>query len=178
MAKLKLSDQGEPIFSSADLITEVYRGNLDKLYLAKADPDDREYQSYIQFLDKNTLDDWPLPEPFIVSDTNIKQFDQNNQNNWFMPREYAEFDILGYIYSLCRTEEETDRVLKELELFVKHDMIDVLRFLKYLVDTMRENKVLWGVGRGSSVASYCLYLLGVHKIDSLKYDLDIREFLK
>jgi len=34
------------------------------------------------------------------------------------------------------------------------------------------------VGRGSSVASYCLYLLGVHKINSLKFDLDIKEFLK
>jgi DNA polymerase III alpha subunit len=38
--------------------------------------------------------------------------------------------------------------------------------------------VLWGVGRGSSVASYCLYILGVHKVDSIKYELDIHEFLK
>ena len=50
--------------------------------------------------------------------------------------------------------------------------------LKYLVDTMRENNVVWGVGRGSSVASYILYLLGVHKVDSIKYGLDIHEFLK
>jgi DNA polymerase III alpha subunit len=53
-----------------------------------------------------------------------------------------------------------------------------LFYLKYLVDTLRENKILWGVGRGSSVASYVLYLIGVHKIDSLKYNLDIAEFLK
>ena len=57
-------------------------------------------------------------------------------------------------------------------------MIDLLCYLKYLVDTMREHNIVWGVGRGSSVASYCLYLLGVHKIDSIKYELDIREFLK
>jgi DNA polymerase III alpha subunit len=57
-------------------------------------------------------------------------------------------------------------------------MFDLLFYLKYLVDTLRENKVLWGVGRGSSVASYVLYLIGVHKIDSLKYNLDIAEFLK
>jgi DNA polymerase III alpha subunit len=43
---------------------------------------------------------------------------------------------------------------------------------------MHQNNVVWGVGRGSSVASYVLYLLGVHKIDSLKYNLDIHEFLK
>ena len=43
---------------------------------------------------------------------------------------------------------------------------------------MRKNSVLWGLGRGSSVASYVLYLLGVHRINSLYYDLDIKEFLK
>ena len=51
-------------------------------------------------------------------------------------------------------------------------------FMKYLVDTLRKNNIIWGVGRGSSVASYVLYLLGVHRIDSLYYDLDITEFLK
>ena len=57
-------------------------------------------------------------------------------------------------------------------------MIEVLKYLKYLVDTMRQHKILWGVGRGSSVASFCLYLLGVHRINSLKYNLDITEFLR
>ena len=50
--------------------------------------------------------------------------------------------------------------------------------MKYLVDTLRKNKIVWGVGRGSSVASYVLYLLGVHRINSIYYELDIAEFLK
>ena len=66
----------------------------------------------------------------------------------------------------------------ELELFKKHDMVPLLRFLKFLVDSLRQNNILWGVGRGSSVASYCLYLLGIHKVDSIKYELSITEFLK
>jgi DNA polymerase III alpha subunit len=57
-------------------------------------------------------------------------------------------------------------------------MFDLLRFLVYIVDVMREQDIVWGVGRGSSVASYVLYLIGVHKIDSLYYDLDIAEFLR
>jgi DNA polymerase III alpha subunit len=57
-------------------------------------------------------------------------------------------------------------------------MIIVLKFLKYLVDVCNTNNIVLGVGRGSSVASYCLYLLGVHCIDSIKYELDIKEFLK
>ena len=56
--------------------------------------------------------------------------------------------------------------------------MDVLQFLKYMVDTLRENNIVWGVGRGSSVASYVLYLLGVHKVNSIKYDLDPTEFLR
>jgi len=43
---------------------------------------------------------------------------------------------------------------------------------------MRNNHVIWGVGRGSSVASYVLYKLGVHRIDSLFYDLSVDEFLR
>ena len=43
---------------------------------------------------------------------------------------------------------------------------------------MQENNLIWGVGRGSSVASYVLYKLGVHRIDSIFYDLDPGEFLR
>jgi DNA polymerase III alpha subunit len=53
-----------------------------------------------------------------------------------------------------------------------------LRYLKYLVDVMQNNRMIWGVGRGSSVASYVLYLLGVHRIDSMFYELDPKEFLR
>jgi len=43
---------------------------------------------------------------------------------------------------------------------------------------MRENGIVWGVGRGASVASYVLYLIGVHRINSIQYGLDWREFLR
>ena len=56
--------------------------------------------------------------------------------------------------------------------------MNVLKFLVYLIDIMRSNNIVWGVGRGSSVSSYVLYLLGVHKVDSIKYGLDITDFLK
>jgi DNA polymerase III alpha subunit len=95
-----------------------------------------------------------------------------------MSDEYKNFEIIGYLLDKTTNEEEYQRVVEELELFYQHNMIDVLKYLKYLVDTMRSNSIVWGVGRGSSVASYCLYLLGVHKVNSLNYSLDIREFLK
>jgi DNA polymerase III alpha subunit len=99
-------------------------------------------------------------------------------NQWFMPNEYRNFDIAEYILGLCTSDEELQRVGKELLLYQKRDMFVLLQYLKYLVDTMRANNIVWGVGRGSSVASFVLFLLGVHKINSLYYDLPIEEFLK
>jgi DNA polymerase III alpha subunit len=95
-----------------------------------------------------------------------------------MPKEYYDFEIVGYLLDKTTNEEEYQRVVTELEIFAQHNMIDLLRYIKYLVDTMRKNNIVWGVGRGSSVASYVLYLIGVHKVNSIKYELDIKEFLK
>jgi DNA polymerase III alpha subunit len=108
----------------------------------------------------------------------VEEFDNILQKNWRMPLEYRELDIAEYVLGLCQQEHELQRVGQELLLYQERNLFDLLRYLKYLVDTLRKNNVVWGVGRGSSVASYVLFLLGVHKIDSLYYNLDIDEFLK
>jgi len=107
----------------------------------------------------------------------LQTFDRSNQEQWLMPQEYKTMDMEGYLIHVC-PKENYRRLMEELGLFKKYNMMDLLRYLKYLVDVMRENNVVWGVGRGSSVASYTLFLLGIHKIDSIKYKLDIHEFLK
>lgn len=98
--------------------------------------------------------------------------------HWFIPYEYKTMDILDWLYQRCPTSEVRERVVEELRLFAKHDMIPVLKTMKYVVDTLRANNVVWGVGRGSSVSSYVLFMIGVHKIDSVKYKLPINEFFK
>jgi len=103
---------------------------------------------------------------------------QVDTTNWFIPYEYKTMDILDWLYQQCPTPEIRERVVEELRLFAKHDMIPVLKTMKYVVDTLRANNVVWGVGRGSSVASYVLFIIGVHKIDSVKYKLPINEFFK
>jgi len=175
---MRLSNLGEPVFSSRDLIKEIYRGNLDKIESCKVEIDDNDYLRYISFIQDNNINDWPIPSPFLEKDCELDAFDRANQNNWFMPDEYKVLDIEDHLFSLCKTKEEIERVEEELILYKQQNMTSVLRFLKYLVDTMRSNNIVWGVGRGSSVASFCLYLIGVHKINSLKYHLDIKEFLR
>ena len=95
-----------------------------------------------------------------------------------MPHEYESFEIVEWLIAQCTTDEQVSRVAQELELYDERNLIYLLLFLKYMVDTFRKNNVVWGVGRGSSVASYVLFLLGVHKIDSMLYDLDVKEFLR
>lgn len=95
-----------------------------------------------------------------------------------MPKEYMDMDIAQFVLDQCTTDAELQRAGKELLMFQERDMFVLLKYLKYLVDTMRQNNIVWGVGRGSSVASFVLFLLGVHRINSLYYDLSIEEFLK
>lgn len=100
--------------------------------------------------------------------------------NWYMPPEYKELDVEKFLLGKIggKLTKEWARCLEELDAFKQRDMYPLLRYMIYLVDVMRENGIVWGVGRGSSVASYILYLIGVHKIDSIKYDLDFKEFLR
>lgn len=100
------------------------------------------------------------------------------KTQWYLPVEYQEMDIVAYVMNRCKTPEEQLRAAMELEMFIDRKMDIILKYMVYLVKTMRKHKIIWGVGRGSSVASYVLYLIGVHRINSLKFNLDITEFLK
>jgi hypothetical protein len=112
------------------------------------------------------------------SDVSVPDWDLVRQQRWHMPASYAVMDIAAHVLSLCSTDAELQRAGHELMLYQERGLFDLLRYLKYLVDVMTKNHVIWGVGRGSSVASYVLYLLGVHRIDSMFYDLDVSEFLR
>ena len=123
-----------------------------------------DISNYLERIQSEHLD-YPIPPTKI------------NPKHWFIPEDYYP-NLVEMLYGLCETEEQRERVSLELELFIKHNMYDMLHAMKYIVDTLRENNVLWGVGRGSSVASYVLYLIGVHKVDSIKYNIPIEEFFK
>jgi DNA polymerase III alpha subunit len=126
--------------------------------------DDPEIARYHEILENEKLE-----YPRIKSDINPK--------NWYIPEEYKNMDIEDFLVSRC-PEQNYQRLTDELELYRKNDMLDVLKSMKYLVDTLRKNGIVWGVGRGSSVSSYVLFLIGIHKIDSVKYNLPIDEFFK
>jgi hypothetical protein len=97
---------------------------------------------------------------------------------WTTPEPWANTNVEELCLSRCENDAERDRVQMEMVLFRERDMEPILRHLLYLVDHWRSNGVLWGVGRGSSVSSFVLFLIGINRINPLEFDLDIREFLK
>jgi hypothetical protein len=157
--------------------------NEDELFVAyMSDPDLCLRQCLvdtpINFDDILELSHKPKIIVYEESNKSIEDFDIDYQNNWYMPNEYYTMDIAQYILNLCKEDYELQRAGDELIKFQEREMFPLLRYCKYLVNTMRKNNIVWGVGRGSSVSSYVLYLLGIHRINSIHYDLSIDEFLK
>jgi hypothetical protein len=109
-------------------------------------------------------------------DSDIDSYHIQNQNIWYTPMPWASMDIQEFLVQQCNSDLEIQRVCEEWILFEQHNLVPLLRHLKFLVDHFRSKNIVWGVGRGSSCASYCLYLIGVHKINSLKFNLNYREF--
>jgi DNA polymerase III alpha subunit len=170
---MKTNCHGQMIFDEADLVNQLMQGNqqfadytVDSSVNLSAAVDILE--NIPSFINYNSS----------VENISTEQFDLQCQQNWHMPEEYKTLDIAELILTWCNNDGELQRCGQELLLYQERNLFDLLRYLKYLVDTMTQNQVIWGVGRGSSVASYVLYKLGVHRINSLYYNLDVAEFLR
>ena len=170
---MKYDQYGQAYTDSNELCNLLYKNPQLDISLFQVE-DSIEYNRSVAELHAE-LD---LLDGYNKISVSVEEFDRVLQSNWHMPEEYKILDIAEYVLGLCQQEHELQRVGQELLLYQERDLFDLLRYLKYLVDTLRKNNVVWGVGRGSSVASYVLFLLGVHRIDSLYYNLDIDEFLK
>ncbi len=167
------SKVGFPIFNSQDIFDLIYNGRSDIIadLLVENSTDIQEFNSFSD----TKLNIYDVS---IENSIDLHEIDKQLQSVWFMPDEYLHIDMLEYLISKCKTENEMIRVAEEYVEYERRGYIVLLKFLKYLVDFMNKNEILWGVGRGSSVASYILYLIGIHRIDSIKYDLDFFEFMR
>ena len=170
--KTKTNEHGDVIFSEEDALELLYTDpdfDIGKLFFDHTE----KYSTALKQLglDLPTIKTAPEREPLAV-------FDNKNINNWHMPKKYYQINVLQWLLERCQNEDERFRVQMEYDLFEKKKFIRVLQFLVYFVDTLRENNIVWGVGRGSSVSSFCLFLIGVHKINPMLYNLDITEFLR
>ena len=174
---MKTDSLGIPRFTNKDLIDMIYSGHADKVHVVLCDPND-DVDKFNAAMEEQGFDKL---QKYIPLDVDQKTFDGALQSEWFMPDEYKDINVYEYVLGKAETpcpQHVQDRIWQELDAFRERGMKDLLRYMIYLVDFMRENDIVWGVGRGSSVASYVLYLIGVHKINSIQYGLDWREFLR
>ena len=174
---MKTDYLGIPRFTNKDLIDMIYSGHIDKCHVVLCDPSDDIDKFNALAKEHGT----PELKKYIPIDVDKKDFDGVCQGEWFMPETYKGINVYQYVLSKAKTpcpEHVQARIWTELQEFEKRGMMDLLRYMIYLVDFMRKENIVWGVGRGSSVASYVLYLIGIHKVDSIQYGLDYKEFLR
>jgi DNA polymerase III alpha subunit len=169
---MRLDKFGNPIFNSADIFKFLYQGKLTNLKDITVDyGEDIDQLEQVAGFSFQRFNDQ-------LDSISIEDFDAALQSDWFMPEEYKDFDVEEWCLNRCTTQQQKDRVLDEMGAYLERGMIPLLQWTKHFVDTCNENGIVWGVGRGSSVASFVLFLLGVHQIDSVKYNLDWQEFLR
>lgn len=158
-----------------DKIMEMFMSGIDpkKLAVTELTPDLQKY---------NRLAEVPIKTKEEI-DADLIDF------SWLIPKKYLELDIEAFVYEkllskIKPTFSEEDiskraqRTEMELSEYKKRNLFDVLKVLAYVIDEFKANNVVWGVGRGSSCASYVLYLMEVHSVDSVKFEIPIDEFLK
>lgn len=160
---------GNPVYQEKDIIDLIYKDiDISNIVVEHSENIEKlEENSGLQLKKFNA----------IVESLSIKEFDEICQQDWFVPDEYKNLDIEELLVKLC-PDNHYQRLIDELREYRARNLLPLLKVLKYLVDTFRKHDILWGVGRGSSVSSYVLYLLEVHRIDSIKYQLDWQDFLR
>ena len=121
----------------------------------------------------------------------VKEDNRPLQFDWNIPEKYKTMDVRKFLLKKLEAEVERvdtftgsdidirlERIDLELDRFYTSNLNMLLRTTIFITDTFREKNVVWGVGRGSACSSYILYLIGIHDIDSVYYELDIGDFLR
>lgn len=163
-------EDGTVVCSEAAAVEMLYRGlTLDNVVMEPSE-DAELFNEINRKLDAGLVD-------LVISDTGIYgEFDW--YSTWLTPAEFGGINVRDFCISMCADDRQRNRVSTEMDLYEERGMLPVLQHLIYMVSDLRSRGIVWGVGRGSSVSSYVLYLIGINRINPLKFDLDIREFLK
>ena len=136
---MKQNNFGELVFSENDMCDLLMQGhNIDSLKHVVVDQTVNLKELVMHIERPSSLLTWAFP---YNQGTSVPEFHSTQQMNWHMPKEYKQLDIADYILGLCTTEAELQRCGEELLLYQERDLFNLLKYLKYLVDIMTENKI-------------------------------------
>ena len=144
-------------------------------------------------LEKLLLMSIPIEKIKIINeDSNIKKFNylldnkitkyEENETSvdlsYNIPKKYLEMDLDEKIQKIIEEESEIGqiRIQNEYLEFKRRNLESFLKTIIYIIDEFKNNNVVYGIGRGSSCASYLLFKLGLHSVDCLKYNIPMHEF--
>lgn len=170
----QVDEWGRVRLTSDDIIALAWAGKDAWSMPCEQSADVIIYNEWCEHFGKNDFVLKPLDHPVATPEEDHER----RAKTWLISEDIRTIPVREFLLGLCKTELEIARVNDEMDLYESRDLIPLLQLMMYLVDHFRRNKIVWGVGRGSSVASYVLYLIGVHRIDSIKYNLSVTEFLK
>lgn len=176
MHNIKLKDRilwfdGDSTVEADEIINKITSGNsIDFLFVETLTDDIIQYNKLVP----------------VEQSINVKNKIKELSFEWKIPEEYKKLDVISYVSNKLLERDGTKadielrekRCAMELKLFKELEHFTTLQALIYIVDTLVKNNTVWGVGRGSSVSSYVLYIIGLHDVDSFHYDLDIEDFLR
>lgn len=171
---IELDQYNRRIIKESDLLELLYKNpSFDFIDLYIDNPTVHNTAVDLNYSDLSKLSTMP------TLDMPVEEYHKINQSTWHIPEEYKALDIASWILYECKGNQvELQRCGQELLEYAARDLLPLLQYLKYLVDLMTANNIVWGVGRGSSVASFVLYKIGIHKINSIEYQLPLEEFFK
>lgn len=169
-----IDDYGRVVLSTDDVIEAMLCGNdVSGVFLNPPDDLEQYRASSLEYATEITEF-----KEYTTYNISSEEHLSRRSDEWLIPKKYRNIDVVEYLSSKCTTQKEKERLLEELNEFLIRDQSILIHLMIYLVDVMRENNVVWGVGRGSSVACFVLYLIGINKVNPLEYDIDIKEFFK
>ena len=169
---------GDSSYTTEALGNKILNGSTDWMNDYVIDPDDfsvkrlNQLDDVIQLTNKDSINipddslDWQIPDKYL--NLNVKEYVYLKLRDEFNKRNFSLYD----------EDLRIDRVTHEFTLWNDIRMFDLLKVLVYIVDMFMSNDIVWGTGRGSSCCSYILYLIGVHDVDSVKYDLETTDFFR
>lgn len=109
-----------------------------------------------------------IPEQYKDCETSMDLF-------WELIEEGAAEKLMGD--ELDDMELYSSRIDQEFSIIQKGGFIDYFLILWDIIRYCKENNILTGLGRGSAAGSLISYLLGITKINPIKYNLLFERFL-
>ena len=107
---------------------------------------------------------------------------------WLLPPDYKDLDLdqcvhTAFISFLSKSDYSDDevnqaslRLVDELIEINRRGMVEFTKTIIFVLHTFRKKNIVWGVGRGSSCASYVLFILGLHVVDCVRLNVPMEEF--